>query len=190
MFFASSLCRHQTCEVPLPTPYPSILGGASKEAIMAEIAFPVVLGLACLRGVLVLEAVSSSNVVARVTQAFTFMRPNEAAQTSPISVRLPSMRHQALTVSAGTKSVRLVVGPSGMTRIYAGHMLRLSGVGACGRNIVYTQHDTRSHVTTSKTYFHCLPRATMSCAWWVPRYSTTTLISCRQGRLVRRVDVD
>ena len=174
MFFASSLCRHQTCEVPLPTPYPSILGGASKEAIMAEIVFPIVLGLACLRGVVVLEAVSSSNVVARLTQAFAFMRPNEAAQTSPIPLRLPSMRHQALTVSAGTKPVRLVVGPSGTTRIYAGHMLRLLGVGACA------QHDTRSHVTTSKTYFHCLSRATMSCAWCVPRYSTTTLISCRQ----------
>lgn len=83
---------------------------------MAGVVFAVAFSLTCLRTLLVVDHVSSSNVVLRATRAVTSKAPNEAARRGQVTSPLASPRQQAAGASAGSSPVRLVMYSSDTTK--------------------------------------------------------------------------
>lgn len=79
---------------------------APKKWIMAGVSFAVGLSLTSLRTLLVVDHVSSSNIVSRATQAVSSIGPN-GAQRSQVPSAITSPRQQA-AASAGASRVRSV----------------------------------------------------------------------------------
>lgn len=77
---------------------------------MAGVVFSAVLILTCLRGVLVVDAVFPSNMVARVNQAVTSIRPNEATRRNSIVSSIAA-------AAAGASRVRCVVQEDGVATV-------------------------------------------------------------------------